>query len=77
MMKIVLLMKEYIGLNIYIYEVLFTHITTPCANTTCLRKQQATTNYQIFYEKIMFSLFPEMVFLENPMYTIQIIPYVK
>jgi hypothetical protein len=28
-MKIVLLMKEYIGLHMYIYEVLFTHITNP------------------------------------------------
>jgi hypothetical protein len=71
-MKIVLLMKEYIGLYIYIYEVLFTHTTNPHVRIPPVygnNKQQ--TNYHIFHEKITFSLFPnKMGFLENPMYTI-------
>jgi hypothetical protein len=65
MMKIELLMKEYIGLYIYIYmkfcsHILQSHVRIPPVYGN--NKQQ--TNYHI-------SLFPnKMVFLENPMYTI-------
>ena len=68
MMKIVLLMKKYIGLhkNIFQLEKFCSHILhTSCANTTCLRKQQATNKLSnIFWikDKVKFSLFPKKVF---------------
>jgi hypothetical protein len=72
MMKIILLMKEYIGLHIYIYEVLFTHITNPHVRIPPVygnNKQQQIIN--IFRGKInVFSFSNKLAFLENPMYTL-------
>jgi hypothetical protein len=73
MMKIVLLMKEYIGLHIDLQSFVHTLLHHPInvQNTTCLRKQQATNKLSyLLWKDNVFSFSNKLVFLENPMYTI-------
>jgi hypothetical protein len=74
MMKIVLLMKEYTGLNIDLQKSCSHIITLPHQCVKYHLSTETTSNKQIiniFCGKInVFSFSNKLVFLENPMYTI-------
>jgi hypothetical protein len=81
MMKIDLLKKEYTGLHIYTTK-FCSHIVQYYSINAQIppvyRNNKQQTYYHIFRGKMTFSLFPnKLVFSENPMYTIQIVPYVR
>jgi hypothetical protein len=64
MVKIVLLMMEYIGLHIDLQSLVHTLLHHPInvRNTTCLRKQQATNELSYLSWNDNVSLFPINLF---------------